>query len=161
VTGHSNLRNPETARFVSESFHTILVALSNLHGPRLVALSGLAVGADTLFAEAARQHGIPLECCLASDDILESFAPGPDRDRYLDLRRYSSRVHQLPFAERSNTAYMALGRWLVDSCDVLVAAWSGLPAAAEGGTGDVAAYARAVGRRGVHIHTLQRTFRLL
>jgi hypothetical protein len=56
---------------------------------------------------------------------------------------------------------MALGRWLVDSCDVLVAAWSGLPAAAEGGTGDVAAYARAVGRRGVHIHTLQRTFRLL
>jgi hypothetical protein len=51
---------------------------------------------------------------------------------------------------------MPLRRWLVDSFDLLIAAWNDLPAAAEGGTGDVVTYARSRGRSGIHIHTLRR-----
>jgi hypothetical protein len=117
----------------------------------------LAEGADVLFAESALANGIALESCLACADVIENFAPGVQRDQHLALRARSRHIHRLPFTERSNAAYMALGRWLVDSCDLLVAAWNGLPAVAEGGTGDVVAYARSRGRPVIHIHTLQKT----
>jgi hypothetical protein len=157
VTGHCNLGNAATIAFVKSSFSLLLVELKAGHQPGVVALSGLAIGADTLFAEAALSCAIPLECCIASGDLLENFAPGTELEQHLSLRARSRQVHTLPFRERSNAAYMALGRWLVDSCDLLIAAWNGLPAVAEGGTGDVVAYARAVGRPGIHIDILHHT----
>jgi hypothetical protein len=114
-----------------------------------------------VFAEAALALGLPLEGALAADDLIENFAPGVERERYLGLLERCARVHCLPFPTRSNGAYMALGYLVVDSCDLLLAAWNGRPAAALGGTGDVVAYARAVGRPVVHLHTLERRVTLL
>jgi hypothetical protein len=151
VTGHQRLGDQATVSFVVQAFATLLEQLYDVHGQQLVALSGLAEGADTLFAEAALARGIGLEVCLACESVIENFAPGPARDRFLSLKAQSHRVAQLAYTERSNDAYMALGRWLVDSCDVLIAAWNGLPAAGAGGTGDVVAYARQQGRPVIHL----------
>lgn len=161
VTGHCNLGDEMTALFVAHAFDRILAHLHRASHTGIVALSGLAAGADTLFAEAALAHAIPLEACLASADLIENFPPGLDRDRYLALCQNSQHIHQLPFAMRSNTAYMALGRWLVDSSALLVAAWNGLPAAAEGGSGDVVAYAQQQSKPIIHIHTCHHTIAML
>lgn len=161
VTGHQHLGDDATVAFVGQSFGGQLARLRDTHPAGVVALSGLAAGADTLFAEIALRGGLPLEVCLAAPDIVENFAAGPERERFLTLCALSRRVHRLPYPERSPKAYMGLGRWLVESCDLLIAAWNGLPAAGEGGTGDVVAYARSLGRPVVHVHTLERVVHVL
>ena len=154
VTGHCDLGGPATVAFVQSAFAQLL-ALCQCECPAgLTALSGLGAGADTLFAEAALAQGIALDVCIAASDIIENFAPGPERDQHLQLRARSRRVVALPFSQRSNGAYMAMGYWLADTCNLLIAAWNGRPAAALGGTGDVVAYALSSGRPVIHLHTL-------
>lgn len=155
VTGHQNLGDARTATFVRSRVGELLATLRDARPEGLVALSGLAAGADTIFAEAALRGGIPLHVALAAADIVENFTPGPERERFLTLCALSHHVSRLPFASRSSEAYLALGRWLVNSCNLLVAVWNGLPAAGLGGTGDVVAYALERGRRVIHIHTLE------
>lgn len=161
VTGHQQLGDDQTAAFVHSHFGQLLAQLRDAHPEGLIGLSGLAAGADTLFAEVALRGGLPLETCLAAADVIENFPVGAERERFLTLCAMSRCIHCLPFPTRSNAAYMALGRWLVDSCDLLVAAWDGLPAAAEGGTADVVGYAQSVRRSVLHIHTLLHTVQLL
>lgn len=161
VTGHCQIGDAATVHFVEQALTLLLTQLQGACPGGIVALSGLAAGADTIFAETALALGIPLEACLACADIVENFPPGPERERFFGLLACSRRVHRLPFAERSNVAYMALGHWLVDSSDVLIAVWNGLPAAALGGTGDVVAYAVACGRPVIHVHTVRKQITLL
>jgi hypothetical protein len=161
VTGHCQIGDTATIRFAEQALGALLARIQRAHPEGVVALSGLAAGADTIFAEAALAHNIPLEACLACADITENFAPGPERERFDRLIAHSRRVHRLSFVERSNTAYMALGHWLVDSSNLLIAVWNGLPAVALGGTGDVVAYAQQRGRPVIHIHTVEKKIILL
>lgn len=151
ITGHRNLGNQ--APFVTRACHAVLATLRARHTGTMLALSGLAVGADTIFAEAALALDLPLHAVLAADDVIEDYPQPADRRRFLELCGRSHTVHQLPFASRCDAAYLALGMFLVDRCDLLVAAWNGLPAAGVGGTGDVVAYAQACTRPFVHLNT--------
>lgn len=160
VTGHQELGGAATEAFLTDALRQLLGALRR-DGAAPTVLSGLAAGADTLFAEAALAEGCRLEACLACAEIEANFAPGAPLARFRALRHQCAAVHRLPFVERSNAAYMALGRWLVDTGDLLVAAWNGLPAVAEGGTGDVVAYALERGRPVVHLHTRQHRLAML
>ncbi len=161
VTGHQRLGDPQTERFVWQCFVTLLKGLQRRHGADLVVLSGLAEGADTLFAEAAIAQQIPLIAGLAAEGLINNFAPGPARERFLSLRAQSHSVHQLAYSAPSEAAYMALGHWLVDSAHLLIAAWNGLPAAGLGGTADVVAYALHQQKPVVHIHTRAHRLQLL
>lgn len=122
-----------------------------------MALSGLAEGADTIFAEQAIALGISLDAIIAYRDLIADFSPGSSRARHLHLCALSRALHMLPFSERSVEAYSALGRQLVNSCDLLVEAWNGLPPIDEGGTSAVVSYAHMIGRPVIHVHTLQQT----
>jgi hypothetical protein len=157
VTGHRNLADKATLSFLRRSFGEQLARLRDAHPEGVTVVMGLAVGADTLAAEVAVGGGIPIEVGLASADFIEDFAPGPERVQFLTYCALSRSVHRLPFGERSGAAYLALGHWLVDTCDMLIAAWDGLPARGIGGTGDVVNYARAQRRPIVHLHTVRRT----
>ena len=44
-------------------------------------------------------------------------------------------------------AYERTGIFIVDHCDALVAIWDGLPARGRGGTAEIIAYARKIGRK--------------
>jgi hypothetical protein len=154
VTGHRALRSQETIYFVRRAFQTQLSHLQRVHSEGLIAISGLAEGADTIFAQVAIALHIPLDTIAAYAGQLMDFPPGAVRDEYIRLCACSRSIHTLPFSRRSNEAYMAMGYKLVDSCDLLVAAWDGLPARAKGGTGDVVAYALLQRRPIVHIHTV-------
>jgi hypothetical protein len=157
VTGHWSLSDAATVAFVAQAFAGLLRQLLRERPEGVVVLSGLALGADTLFAEAALALGIPLEACIANRAAIEKYAPGPERERHFWLRAQCSAVYELPFDTRSAESYLALGRWLVDSCDLLIAAWNGAAPAKPGGTGDVVAMALAAGRPVLHVHTLRRT----
>lgn len=161
VTGHWSLGDAATVAFVAQSFAGLLGQLVDQHPEGVVALSGLALGADTLFAEAALALGLPLEGCIANRAALEKYAPGPERERHFWIRAQCCAVHELPFAERSADSYLALGRWLVESSDLLIAAWNGERPAKPGGTGDVVGMALEAGRPVLHIHPGRRTIALL
>lgn len=157
VTGHRSLGDQATIRFVARSFYSILAQIQHEHAEGVVALFGMAEGADTLFAEAALDLGIPLHAILAHANFIEHFPPGPARHLYQDVLSRCQQIHTLPFNHPSNEAYMAVGRWLADNSDILVAAWNGQPAAGKGGTGDVVYYAQCIGRPVIHVCTTDHT----
>lgn len=157
VTGHRNLRDASTATFVTRAIQTILGQLASEHPAGLRALSGLAEGADTIFAEQALSLGLSLEVIIAAEDLSETFLPGEARTHFLELLDRSSVQHKLPFTHSGPTAYAALGRALVERADLLVAVWDGRPAPDDGGTGGVVALARKRCLPIIHIHTLHHT----
>lgn len=155
VTGHRDLGDEATAAFVARQCKAILQEALADHG-EVVALSALAEGADTLFAEAALELGLPLEAVTPFKRYVEDFE-GRARERYKRLLARARVEQRLPYTERSDEAYLGGGLWVVNHCDLLVVVWDGQPAAGKGGTGDVVDYARHVGRPYIHIHTVERT----
>jgi hypothetical protein len=82
------------------------------------AISALAEGADTLFAEAALQLGVPLEIVRPFDRYVDDFATRPSRSRYRGLVEAARRETRLPFAAASVHAYEAAMAWVVRACDL-------------------------------------------
>ena len=151
ITGHRDLGEEEVG-FVAEALHDLLARLKKEHPKGLVALSALAEGVDTLFAEAALALSIPLEVVIPFEEYAKDFPPGPPRQHFEQLLAYAQTIHRLPYRKRSDDAYLAGGIWIADHSDLLVAVWDGQPARGKGGTGDVVAYARQNGNPMVQIN---------
>jgi len=161
ITGHRNLGNAATLYFVTRALYTLLADAQHRHAKGIVALFGMAEGTDTLFAQIALHLNIPLIAVIAYAGFMDDFPPGPLRQQYQHLVSRCQTVYTLPFATRSDEAYMAAGCWLADHSDLLLAVWNGQPAAGRGGTGDVVAYTQRIGRPIIHIHTIEHTVRSL
>lgn len=149
IVGHREL-DPEAAVFVSAESVALLAAECSARGG-VVAVSALAEGADTLFAEAALQLGVPLEIVRPFDRYVDDFVTTNSRSRYRALADAARRETRLPFSVASVYAYETAMRWIARACDVLVAAWDGSPPRGRGGTADAIAYAESIGRRVVHL----------
>ena len=124
-------------------------------GRRLVAVSPLAEGADRLVATRvlARRGGrliAPLP--LAQDDYMQDFATGESKAEFMRLVRQAEQVVLLDAKPTRNEAYEAVGLYVLDHCDVLIAIWDGQGAQGQGGTGDIVARARARGLPLVWVH---------
>jgi hypothetical protein len=117
----------------------------------VVAISALAEGADTLFAEAALLTQVPLEIVRPFARYADDFVTAAGRRRYQALAAFARKEARLAFAVRSVDAYHAAMRWVVENCDLLVAAWDGEPWGRKGGTAQAVRYARLVGRPVVHL----------
>lgn len=144
VTGHQKV--PE----IAESFARTRIRklLEKLNDP-LTGLSSLAAGADQIFAREILCHNGQLWVVVPSRSYRTTLT-GDDLVAYRKLLACAAGVTQLDFSRPGEAAYDAAGRWIVENCDQLVAIWDGQPARGLGGTGDVVAYAREVGRT-VHI----------
>jgi hypothetical protein len=148
IVGHRALDRDTTA-FVSAESAAVLRAESSRGD--VVAVSALAEGADTLFAEAALRLGVPLEIVRPFDSYADDFATDPGRGRYFDLVEAARHETRLPFTTASVDAYETAMTWVVRACDLLVAAWDGSPPRGRGGTAEAIAYAERIGRRVVHL----------
>lgn len=154
IVGHRAL-DTDAAEFVSVASRTLLTdAIATSRD--VVAVSALAEGADTLFAEAALLMRVPLETVRPFAGYADDFATAPDRRRYKGLAASARREERLEFAVRSADAYQAAMQWVVQNCDVLVAAWDGVPSGRKGGTAQAVRYARLVGRPVVHLDVERR-----
>ena len=140
ATGHQNI--PSSAfEYVRRQ---IQEALDQARRP-LEGASALAVGADQLFAERVLGGEGRLHVVVPSRGYEATFK-GSDRDRYERLLTLAYQVETLNYPEPSEEAFLAAGKRIVDMCDLLLAVWDGREAQGPGGTADVVAYAREVGK---------------
>jgi hypothetical protein len=140
ISGHQNL--PDIARRHAE--RDIRTLLARQAGP-VTGLSSLAAGADHLFAQLLLAAGHRLHAVIPCRSYADTFNPG-DLAVYQTLRAAATEVTELDFAEPSETAFDAAGKYVVEHCDLLVAVWDGQPAHGLGGTGDAVAHARELRR---------------
>lgn len=156
IAGHRHLGDTATVRFVAEHSRAVLRGARDRHAT-VVALSALAEGADSVFAEAALMLDIPLEVVRPFAGFADDFAPGQPRRLYETLLRAARAEEQLGFRRRSEHAYQAAMRRMVDHSDVLVAAWDGGPSAGLGGTGSAVRYAMEQQRPIIHLNVTDLT----
>lgn len=150
IVGHRYLGNSETIRFVAAESLTALKRAKAEH-PDVVALSAIAEGADTLFAEAALALGLPLEIVRPFAEYEADFETLSAKTRYEELRTAARNELKLTYVERSNLAYEAAMSWIVKRSDLLVVAWDGLPAEGAGGTGDAVKQALQLNKPWLHL----------
>lgn len=143
VTGHIDL--------TEGSLPLIRTALDDLLKPytddgRLVGVSCLAKGADSVFAEAVLAAGGRLIAVIPSQDYRRNQV-GPDHAPLFDrLVEAAEEVLVLPRRTADRQAYEAANTVLVERADRLVAVWNGEPPTGKGGgTADTVLEARAAG----------------
>ena len=141
-TGHRNLQNPEA---VACALQAELAALQRAGG-ELIAISSVAIGADTVFAREVLRAGIkwivilPMPIELFRDDFTPVEWTEAER-----LIAQAAEVRVLHGNERPQ-AYVDGGKATVDDSNCLFAVWDGKPAKGPGGTAEIVAYAKKLGR---------------
>jgi hypothetical protein len=143
--GHRRLTDPSV---VEGAVRRVVGGLQD-DGRRIIGICSAALGADLIFAEEMRHRGFPLQVVLPFpvDRFEHDFAT--QRGEWPRARAIIDAAIDLDIAAAApdaDAAYLDTGVRIVERADVLIAAWDGQPARGVGGTGDVVAYARAVGR---------------
>ena len=143
-TGHRNLSDPAGVAAA------LAAALEKLRGEspgEWIALSSAAAGADLIFVRSALSLGMGWEAVLPlpAVDFERDFDPADWTEVKALLGRAEHREEALEPGTRED-AYLSGGFEIVNKCDLLLAVWDGMPARGKGGTADVIAYARAMGR---------------
>jgi hypothetical protein len=150
VTGHRFLDEVDK---ITAGVDRALVGIEAAFAPQHWAvLSALADGADQLVTECvlARHPAklialLPMPLAGYMQDIR---SPGP----FQELLAQAARVIELPKAQTHDQAYAALGQYIAEHCDLLLAVWDGRSAQGLGGTSDIVAHARAIGKPLAWVH---------
>jgi FtsH-binding integral membrane protein len=158
VTGHRSL--VEDPRLVQQ-LREVVQRIRRLPPPsaatpvRLGVVSPLAEGADRLVArEILRLEGSALEAALPlpPEQYVGDFTTPVSRAEFQELLEGASMVTVLAAGGNRDEAYLRVGQYVVDRCDVLIAIWDGLPARGQGGTAEIVQRAR---QRGVPMFLIQ------
>lgn len=154
ITGHRKLLDENAVR---REIALSLAYFREQHS-EVQAISALAAGADTIFAEEARAANIPLRVILpfGLTDYQSDFTPA-EWARVESLLAYAGGYEVLQTLEshtdeERNEGYLAVGKRVVDEANAVIAVWDGQPANGKGGTGDIVQYAR---ERGKELHIVQ------
>ncbi len=140
ISGHRGLTST-----VEEEVRVLLAhAVQDFDPTDLVAVSCLADGPDTWFAEAVLEHGGRLEAVVPAQRYRKAL-PTWHQPVYDHLLTRAADVHHTGMVESDSTAHMAGSEILVGLVDELLAVWDGQPSRGYGGTADVVAYARRTG----------------
>jgi hypothetical protein len=143
-TGHRQLADPAG---VAQAVTGILAELRQAAAGEWIALSSAAAGADLIFVRTALDAGLGWEALLPLPlvDFERDFTPA----EWTEVKALLARAEHLEIAAEPGSreeAYLTGGFEIVNNCDVLFAVWDGQPARGKGGTADIVAYARAMGR---------------
>ena len=148
VTGHRKLQNErmlaKQVQKIGVKIKETIPELKNIPVEFRI-LSPLAEGADRLVVrELLKVTGSQLKVVLPleKDEYLKDFAHKESREEFNILLESAASVIQPVSDPKRPEAYMAVGRYIVDHCDVLIAIWDGNTANGKGGTADVVDYAR-------------------
>lgn len=140
ISGHQGLSTNLIA-YVTNEIRAYLAPLGPVTG-----IASLAEGADQLFAKCVLDLHGRIEVVLPSAGYEGTFLHEASRTEYKRLLSLADRVTTLNFAAPTEEAYLAAGKAVADSCDVLLAVWDSMPARGRGGTADIVEHARGVGR---------------
>ena len=142
-TGHRKLQNPEA---VADAIRAELVALQ-ADGTQLIAMSSIAIGADTVFAREVIRAGIKWIVLLPrAEKVFEKdFTPEQWTEAQALMEKASDK--RILLGPDTDQAYVDCGKATVDDSDCLFAVWDGQPARGPGGTAEIIDYARMLGRK--------------
>jgi hypothetical protein len=120
--------------------------------PKFVFVSPLAKGADRVAAEEALRLGYSLKAVLpfAQAEYESDFPDAVDEFRWL-LERADSMLVLDGDGKYRDRSYEAVGRFVVNNSDLLIAVWDGEWASGRGGTGDIVELAVDLGVPVVHL----------
>ncbi len=147
VAGFTGHRHVSDAKRIAAALRTALTQLRTETAGEWIALSSIAAGSDSLFAEVATEFGLSWHVVLPlpPTEFKKDF-PAEDWKRVEALLPKAEIVRVSAEAEARDDAYLDCGMETVNGCDVLLAVWDGAPARGKGGTAEVIAYARELGR---------------
>ena len=111
-----------------------------------IVVSSLAVGTDSEVATRMLEAGGHLHVVVPSENYEKTFASSAALDKYRSLLARAETVEHLPFPGPTEEAFLEAGYRVVDQCDALLAVWDGEPARGLGGTADIVARARQMGK---------------
>lgn len=130
ITGHRpGSLNTEQRQYMQEGLEFITDGLVEYYGAEKF-LTGLALGADTIWAELALKYGIEYDAYIPFEGQEERWNQS-DQKKYRDLRSGAS--SEKVFGQQfSNRLYHARNDALIQDSDLLVGVWR--PSVQKGGT---------------------------
>jgi hypothetical protein len=143
-SGHRQIANPPG---LAKAIGDALSSLRSRAKGEWLGLSSVAEGGDQLFVEQVRGLGMSWHAILP--------LPKAEFEKDFPAEEWAAVERTLALAEHVRAitengtredAYLDCGMATVDGADVLLAVWDGEPARGKGGTGDVVAYARSIGK---------------
>ncbi|MEU2284301.1 hypothetical protein ABZ614_20565 [Streptomyces sp. NPDC013178] len=140
ITGHRGLSKDVEQRVRAMLDETV----RGFDARSLTAVSCIADGPDSWFAEAVLKHGGQLEVVIPATEYRKNL-PEWHHPVYDELYSSAVDVHETGMTESTSEAHQAGSEVLVGLVDELIAVWDGKPAWAYGGTADVVAYAQRTG----------------
>ena len=130
ITGHRpGSLNIEQRQYIQEGLEFIADGLIEYYDAEKF-LTGLALGADTIWAELALKYGIEYDVYIPFEGQEERWSQA-DRTRYRELR-LSTNSEKVFGQQFSNRLYHARNDALIQDSDLLVAVWR--PSVQKGGT---------------------------
>jgi hypothetical protein len=147
VVGFSGHRQLKNADAISRAVKDALEMLRKESNGELVALSSVATGGDQLFVAQATELGmswyaiLPMPRTEFSSDFTET--------EWREVERTLERAEHVRVITENGSrddAYLDCGIETVNGSDVLIAVWDGDPVRGKGGTADVVAYSKSIGK---------------
>ena len=109
------------------------------------AITGMALGVDTLWAEEAIKAGLPVTAAVPCDNQERQWAK-PSQRRYQEILAHPLvTLHVVNPGSYAAWKMQARNTWMVDHCEALLAVWDGSP----GGTSNCVNYAKTTAKKWV------------
>lgn len=150
IVGHRFLQQRGAEKFIFRQCQDILMR-AKIEKGNVIALSAIAEGADSIFADAAISLSIPLEIIKPFDQYETDFTTDLTKQCFYRLYHAASRITKLPYESRSVQAYFDAMQWVVNQSDLLVAVWDGKEARGKGGTADAVKLAMEINLDWIHL----------
>lgn len=147
VIGFSGHRRVTDGVGIERALRAVLDELRAGSGVEWLALSSVAAGSDMMFARTALALGLGWEAILPLPPA--EFRRDFDEAEWSEVEALlaeSEHVRVIGERGRREDAYLDGGMETVNHSDVLLAVWDGEPSRGRGGTAEIVAYARELGR---------------
>lgn len=157
VVGFSGHRQINEPALIAQTIRDELERLRRSSADEWIALSSVAEGSDQLFVEQARALGLSWHAVLPLPST--EFAKDFSATEWSKVEMLLAKAEHVRVINENGTredAYLDCGIETVNGADVLLAVWDGDEARGKGGTGDVVAYARSLGKPVIVIDALTR-----
>jgi len=158
VTGHRILEKKNEIKYSVQAELRKLDEIVNMELPYcphvFVVISPLAEGADRLVAQEildlpqTDKNRVPiLEAILPmpEEDYIRDFTAPNSLNEYYDLKSNAHTIKTLDYNGIRADGFESVGRYVVQSCDILFVIWNGKVSEKRGGTYNIFEYAKEVG----------------
>ena len=155
ITGHRPDKIRGHEEWIASVLHDILSGMLR-RNLSIEAISGMALGVDTIYAEAALSLSIPM---IAAVPFIgqESRWSRPAQERYKAILACAKDVVIVSEGSFASWKFLRRNTWMVEQCNVAIAVWDG----SSGGTRHAVSEILRLGRKGIRVDPILRTIGVL